>query len=366
MPNCNCLISAPLAGQHNGLVVPQMRSSPSHDGRGDAEGGGALPDDIRAAGEAAVEDGEEVASQNAISSTCISDDGGIDDDAGIEILDVQIGNPSGLQDKYRKSAKNATQASVAVKDQSEVDIKRSFHWAFTHGNKEIKPTYGAVDHRQESLIQSFQRRFPLLSEHFRRSCPSSGRCVPVLYPALRYKVSDIGVEVIFVQTLEDRDRCLRFCKERRAVSIDTEAAPLNRNIDLVQIGDRNQVFLCPLRNQDPQFLNEVAEAIFQDAHKTVYQFGSDDVAKFLHSIGKLMDVVCTQVNVQDRLRELANLPPHKPPSLFDAVATRYGNGRFLSKAWTISGWDNIPLHQDQAEYAALDALFAFELGSELK
>lgn len=340
-----------------------MRSSPSHDGRGDAEGGGALSDDIGAAGEAAVEDDEEGASQNAMSSTCNSDD------AGIEVLDVKIGDPGGLKARYRKSTKNATQASVAVKGQSGVDdtdIKGSFHWAFTHGNAEIKPRYGTVDHRQESLIQSFHRRFPLLSEHFRRSRPSSGRFVPVSYPAFRYKVSEIGVGVIFVQTPEDRDRCLSFCKERRAVSIDTEAAPLNSNIDLVQIGDRNQVFLCPLRNQDPHFLNEVADAIFRDAHKTVYQFGSDDVDKFLRSIGKRMDIVCTQVNVQECLRKLAKLPLGKPPSLSDAVTARYGNGRFLSKAWTISGWDNIPLHQDQAEYAALDALFAFELGSELK
>ena len=363
MSNCNCLISATRVGEPNGLVMPHMRSSPSHDGRGDADGGGAVLVDTGEAGEGALRDGEEGEPGSAKSSNYNSDD------ESMKIIDAVIGDPGGLQEQYGKKGKNAKKASVVVKGQSEFDhqaIKASFYWAFTHGNKERKPNYGTCDHRQESVIQSFHRRFPFLSQYFSSYRPSSGRFVPVLYPAMRYEVRTIGVDVFFVQTPKDRERCFRFCQQKNAVSIDTEAAPLNSNIDLVQIGDKDQVFLCPLRNQDPEFLNAVAKAIFHDACKTVYQFGSDDVAKFLRTIGNRMDIVCTLVDVQERLREQARLPPGRPLSLVDAVKARYGIDRVLSKAWTISGWDNIPLYRDQLEYAALDAVFAFLLGSELK
>jgi len=291
--------------------------------------------------------------------SCISSS----DDERITIINAVISNPSGLKEKCGK------EASVAVKGQSEVDpqaIKASFNWAFTYGNKEREPTYGTCDHRQESLIQSFQRRFPDLSKYFSSYRPSSGRFVPVLYPAMRHTVRDIGLDVLFVVTPELREQCLRFCQQSSAVSIDTEASPLNINIDLVQIGDKKKVFLCPLRNQDPTFLNAVAEAIFQDARKTVYQFGSDDVTKFLRAIDKQMGIACTVVDVQERLRIQTGLQKGLPPGLAQVVQSRFGKNRILSKAWTNSGWDIIPLYQDQQDYAALDALFAFLLGSELK
>ena len=313
-------------------------------------------------GEGIEAGGQEGESEHSQSSNSNSDDG------GIVVTSVRLGDPGRLQEQHGRKKGNANKASVAVEGHSDVDyesIKKDFQWSFTKGNKERKPEYMTRDHRQESIIQSYDRRFPFLSQYFNGYRPSSGRFVPVLYPALRHQVHLIGVRVFFVQTPELRQQCLRFCQDKVSLSIDTEAAPLNRNIDLLQIGNGDEVFLCPLRDQDPEFLNEVAQAIFQDARKTVYQFGSDDAKKFLGAIHNGMGIACTVVDVQERLRRQAGLPVGHSPSLPNAVyKSRYGS-RILSKAWTISGWDNIPLHPDQAEYAALDALFAFLLGSDM-
>lgn len=289
-----------------------------------------------------------------------------DGDDSISVIDVQVGYPGGLGRKTKNETK-AGGGGGAVNGQSKVDpdrIKNSFYWAFNHGNKERKPTYGNRDHRQASLIQSFSRRFPFLSHFFLGHSPSSGRFVPVLYPAFRYQQHMFGIRVFFVQTPELRNQCLLFCRQTRSLSIDTEAAPLQSKIDLLQIGDDNEVYLCPLRDQDPGFLNAVADAIFQDARKTVYQFGSDDATKFLRAIDNRMGVASSLVDVQDRLRIQAGLQQGHSPNLVNAVMqSRYGRGYILSKAWTISGWDNIPLHPDQVEYAALDVMFTFLLGS---
>jgi hypothetical protein len=301
-----------------------------------------------------------------------SEEGSVDYDSedSIRVISIQLGYPAGQQEQQGRKGKNATQSSVAVKGQSNVgQIKSSFCWAFAKGNKEIKSHSDnrIRDHRQESLIQSFQRRFPNLSQYFLGHCPSSSRHFePVVYPAARYQVHHFSIRVFFVQTPELRNQCLHFCRQSRSLSIDTETAPLNSKIDLLQIGDENQVYLCPLRDQDPGFLNAVAKAIFQDACKTVFQFGSDDATKFLRAIDNRTRIASSLVDVQDRLRIKAGLPQGRPPNLVDAVRqSRYGgDGYILSKAWTISGWDNIPLHPDQAEYAALDAYFAFLLGSD--
>jgi len=317
-------------------------------------------------GEGTEEDGQEGESAHSQSSNSNSDDGD-----GIVVTSVVLGDPGGLQEQHGRKKGNENKASVAVEGHSVVDyesIKRDFYWSFFHGNKEMKPLYMTYDHRQESIIQSYDRRFPFLSQYFNCHGPSSGRgFVPVLYPALRHRVHLFGVRVFFVQTPELRQQCLRFCQDKISLSIDTEAAHGNRNIDLLQIGNGDEVFLCPLRDQDLEFLNEVAQAMFQDSRKTVYQFGSDDAKKFLGAIHNRMRIACTVVDVQERLQTQAGLP--HPPSLADAVQqSRFrsynGSSRILSKAWTISGWDNIPLHPHQAEYAALDALFAFLLGSE--
>ena len=322
-----------------------------------------LPLDMRESGEGTEEDGQEGESERANSSNSNSDD------EGMVVTSVVIGDPSRLQEQHGSKQGKANKASVAVEGHLDVDyaaIKKDFNWSLTHGNGEIMPTYGNRDHRQESIIQSYLRRFPILSQHINRNRPSSGRgFVPVMYPAMRHRVRDIGIRVSFVQTPELRTQCLRFCQENVSLSIDTEAAPLNRNIDLLQIGNGDEVFLCPLRDQDPRFLNAVAAAIFQDVRKTVYQFGSDDATKFLRAIDNRMGIACTVVDVQERLRKQEQLPVGLSPSLANAVLkSRYGS-RILSKAWTISGWDNIPLHPDQAEYAALDALFTFLLGSDM-
>ena len=333
-----------------------MHASPSHDERGDAASAAAAPD-IKA-----LDSFTESGGGNSQAA-------GEDSDDSIKIIRVHIGYPPGLQEQQGRKGKNATQSSVAVKGQSNVGpeaIKSSFYWAFAKGNAERTSHYNYRDHRQESLIQSFQRRFPNLSQYFLGHCPSPRRFEPVVYPAARYQVHHFSFRVFFVQTPELRNQCLLFCRQSRSLSIDTETAPLNSKIDLLQIGDDNQVYLCPLRDQDPGFLNAVAEAIFQNACKTVFQFGSDDATKFLCAIDNRTGIASSLVDVQDRLRIKAGLPLGRPPNLVDAVRqSRYGGGNYiLSKAWTISGWDNIPLHPDQAEYAALDAYFAFLLGSD--
>ena len=396
LSNCNCLTSALRGGQPNGLVLPDMPASPSHDERGDAASAAAAPDikaldsftesgggNSQAAGDdrpppplQQQQDREQQQQQPQPKqqhplATGESEGSSVeyDSDNSITNISVHIGYPHGLQEQQGRKGKNATQSSVAVKGQSNVGpdaIKSSFYWAFVKGNAERTSHYRIRDHRQESLIQSFQRRFPNLSEYFLGHCPSTRHFEPVVYPASRYQVHHFSIRVFFVQTPELRNQCLLFCRQSRSLSIDTETAPLNSNIDLLQIGDDNQVYLCPLRDQDRGFLNAVAEAIFQDACKTVFQFGSDDATKFLCAIDNRTGIASSLVDVQDRLRIKAGLPRGHPPSLVNAVRqSRYGGGGYiLSKAWTISGWDNIPLHPDQAEYAALDAYFAFLLGSD--
>ena len=417
LSNCNCLTSSVHGVHPKRIAVSDMPASPSHDERGIAASAAAAPDikaldsftvsgggNSQAAGEdrpppatAACDAARAAAFDEASASPATplqqqdreqqqqqpqpkqqhlplatgESDGGpseYDSDDSITIISVVIGYPPGLQEQERKG-KDATQSSVAVKGQSNVgpeEIKSSFYWAFNHGNKETKSHFRIRDHRQESLIQSFQRRFPNLSQYFLGHCPSPRRFEPVVYPAARYQVHHFSFRVFFVQTPELRNQCLLFCRQSRSLSIDTETAPLNSKIDLLQIGDDNQVYLCPLRDQDPGFLNAVAEAIFQNACKTVFQFGSDDATKFLRAIDIRTGIASSLVDVQDRLRVKAGLPQGHPPNLVDAVRqSRYGGGGYiLSKAWTISGWDNIPLHPDQAEYAALDAYFAFLLGSD--
>jgi hypothetical protein len=378
-------------------VVPDMPASLSHDERGDAASATAAPDiealdsfaesgggNSQAAGEdmpppllQQQQDREQHQQQPQLKqqhlplATGESEEGSseYDSDDCITVTSVHVGYPPGLQQQQGRKGKNATQSSVAVKGQSNIGpeaIKSRFYWAFAKGNKERTSHDRIRDHRQESLIQSFLRRFPNLSQYFLGHCPSSRHFEPVVYPAARYRVHHFSIRVFFVQTPELRNQCLLFCRQSRSLSIDTETAPLNSKIDLLQIGDGNEVYLCPLRDQDPGFLNVVAEAIFQDASKTVFQFGSDDATNFLRAIDNRTGISSSLVDVQDRLRIKAGLPQGHPPNLVDAVRqSRYGgDGYILSKAWTISGWDNIPLHPDQAEYAALDAYFAFLLGSD--
>lgn len=283
-----------------------------------------------------------------------------DDSNEIIVNHVQIGKKNFSASTCFKNAKKASVGTCDIPN-DEAAIKSSFNWAFQHGG--FKQVYGKVDERQRSLISSFSTRFPLLSQSFKSWLPRS--VSPVLHPTLRYTVRGMGVQFCFVQTSEHRQRFLNFCQQSSAVAIDTEGAPFNRNIDLVQIGDGDVVFLCPVRPQELEFLKEIAKTIFADEAKRVLQFGSDDVQKFLHALGIEFEIRCSMIDVQDRLRIQANLPKGKPPSLQSAVITRFGPCHVLSKAWTHSGWNNIPLHPEQEEYATLDVIFAFRLGFEM-
>jgi len=277
----------------------------------------------------------------------------------ITVVDVQIGQRNGL----RASSSGVFGVSRdGYHDQ--LAIKRSFNWAFHHGA--LNTRTGTVDHRQQSLIFSFRMRFPDLSEYFNSSLPSSGYFSPVRRMESRITIHDVGSQFVFVETEEHCRTFLEFCQASPAVAIDTEGAPYNTNIDLVQIGNGKIVFLCPVRSEYFEILIAVAKSIFLDGSKRVMQFGSDDVTKFLHGIGLRIDTRCTLINVQDRLREEAGLPTGKSPGLPSSVAKLIGDGRVLCKAWTNSGWDVIPLHPEQAEYAALDVIFAFRLGCEMR
>ena len=172
LSNCNCLTSALRVGQPNGLVVPDMPASPSHDERGDAASAAAAPDikaldsftesgggNSQAAGDdrpppplLQQQDREQQQQQpqpkqqHLPLATGESEGSSVeyDSDDSITIISDHIGYPPGPQEQQGRKEKNATQSSVAVKGQSNVGpeaIKSSFYWAFAKGNAERTSHY---------------------------------------------------------------------------------------------------------------------------------------------------------------------------------------------------------------------------------
>lgn len=306
-----------------------------------------------------------------------SDSGGIEgleSDSGIEVLDVRIGKFSqdsgGLKDgpavvrQRLIHTTTSTQSFPSVLTvQDEEKLKKHIYWAFTKAGPE--PLHGKFDDRQLSVVRSCISRFPSISNHYQRLISSNSRTIAkVIHPAFRYTLQNIGARVLLVEDAETRSRFLAFCKNEIRVAIDTEAAPspFKKSIDLIQISNSDTAFLCPVRQQNFDFLADIASTLFLNKSKTVLQFGNDDVNKFLDAIGIQIRIQCTLIDVQRRLTKDRG----KPPSLPDCVCDHFRGSHVLSKAWTISGWDNVPLHHEQVEYASLDVIFTFRIANGMR
>ena len=284
-----------------------------------------------------------------------SSDQGPDEGSDIKVIDVHIGSD------HLSSTIAQGQDLHAPSGSRDDAIKKHFYHHYNHGGPRC--AYGQVDERQISVLTSFRRRFRHLS------FPTiSGRSpLKVSHEAFRYTVANMGVKYCFVEDANDRQLLLEFCHHNTVIAIHTESAPapFNKSIDLVQISNSNDAFLCPLRPNDHEHLKKIATILFSDASKRVLQFGMGDIEKFLNALGIRIDIQCSVINVQERLRVQAGLDKDKPPSLPTCVINHFGNQRVLSTAWTNSGWDNIPLHQEQKEYATLDVIFTFRLGQNM-
>jgi len=327
---------------------------------------GPLPIHASPQSESAKQPGILVTSDNGNGMSMSSPDGQDSDDSrcsetSITVVEVRIGK--GKDSGAHHVSQPPTKANPPVPHLiAEVEIKRSFHWSFEHGGP-LRP-HGGVDHRQGSVISSFIARFPHLKQHFQRYYPKS--LVNVNHPALRFTARNLGVQYLVVKSDEHRAQFHQFCQQQSVVAIDTESAPLSQYIDLVQISNGDFAYVCPLRLQDPWYLKTIANTLLRDSKKRLLQFGHDDVDKFVRALNIHIDIQCSVIDVQERLRKQAKLS--KSPSLIDEVESRiYSNEkRILSKAWRISGWNNDPLHPEQEEYAALDAIFAFRLGCQMQ
>ena len=184
----------------------------------------------------------------------------------------------------------------------------------------------------------------------------------------RFTAQNLNVRYCFVKTPDHCRQLLNFCQGRSVVAIDTEKAPFKEFIDLVQISDGEYAYLCPLQGQLYDHLKEVAANLFGDSKKTVLQFGlANDVGLFIRALGMHMEIRCTLIDVQARLAAELQLPKGQTPSLEKLVNERWGRKgqRVFSKAWRISGWNILPLHSEQAEYAALDPIFTYRLGYDM-
>lgn len=290
-------------------------------------------------------------------------------DSSIIVEDVCIGKFSqvsgGLKDgpAFVRQRLNHTTTSTqsfhsGLTAQDEEKLKKHIFWAYTSGGP-FSP-HGKLDDRQLSVLRSCILRFPCISGHYQRVIEtSSKRIANVMHPAFRYTLQNSGAQGVLVKDSETRLRFLNFCKNEIRVAIDTETAPspFKKSIDLIQISNNDTAFLCPVRQENFDLLTDIASTLFLNKSKTVLQFGNDDVNQFLDAVGIHIGIHCTLIDVQRRLTKKEG----KAPNLPDCVSDVFRDGRVLSKAWTISGWDNVPLHPEQVEYASLDVIFTFRI-----
>ena len=249
-------------------------------------------------------------------------------------------------------------------DQDEEKLKKHIYWAYTTTKGGPVPRNGTYDHRQVSVLRSCISRFPSISSHYQRLMLKISKIADVIHPTFRYTLQNTGCQAVLVEDSQTRSRFLDFCKNEMRVAIDTEAAPspFKKYIDLIQISNHDTAFLCPVRQENFGLLEDIASTLFLNTSKTVLQFGNDDVNKFLDAIGIRIQIHCKLIDVQGKLTKKAA----KPPNLPDCVREIVGGCLVLSKAWTISGWDNVPLHPEQVEYASLDVLLTFRIANGMR
>ena len=272
-------------------------------------------------------------------------EGGYSSEGSVKVVRVHVGNPASQKET---SSRCAAKLSVA-------DISSSFHFVTRRVEGLIIPQTGeGVDHRQNSLVLSYKRRFPHLTETFEKFAPPSCRVLDVQEIPNRLTLKCLGATYVVVKDESRQNECFAFCQRQTWIAIDTETAPLNSGCDLVQIGNEVVVYLIPVAERRG-FLLLIASLLANDSEKTVFQFGCDDFQKFAMQMG----VSSYKCLVKDVQLEHSPGGAAKRISIVDLFSNSFKQVKpfkIISKTWRLSGWDNPVLHSNQEEYAALDVV----------
>ncbi len=262
----------------------------------------------------------------------------------LQVVCAHIGYPASQKKMYSRIAAKYSDAEILS--------------SFFHGTRRVKglniPQTGeGVDQRQNSLVLSYKRRFPHLTEKFEKFAPPSCRVLDVQEIPNRLTLKSLGATYVVVNDVSRQNECFQFCQRQTWIAIDTETAPLNSGCDLVQIGNDVVVYLIAVAERR-EFLLRIASLLADDSEKTVFQFGFDDFQKFAIQ----MEVSSFKCLVKDVQLEHSPGGSAKRISIVDLFSDSFKQIRpfVISKTWRLSGWDNPVLHSNQEEYAALDVV----------
>jgi hypothetical protein len=167
----------------------------------------------------------------------------------------------------------------------------------------------------------------------------------------RMTCAHVACSIVHVITDDQRDECLKYVHLHSVLAMGTEAdadqATPDDTVDLVQVGTRWKVFLLRAKHESPAFWNAMRAAL---QTKTVLHWGGKHSEKLVRMCAQSLPRT-TFVDVQALEGGIG----------LDAWVVQATRGRYtLCMQWTASGgWDEIPLRQEQEEYAALDVVMVY-------
>jgi hypothetical protein len=198
-----------------------------------------------------------------------------------------------------------------------------------------------------SICDSMQRRYQGVPQKLQSfSVGSHAYSDKVLTPR------HFGCVTVIVLDAETQQQCISFISAGSAFSFDTESPQpkfSHEPISLVQIGTTMTVFLIHLAvaENNQSFFDFLREAL---KGKTLVHFDGDD-PKQLCSVLKCPQSFCSFKNIQQSMGTKGN-----SPGLKECIESLMHHRYELSKVWRLSGWDIVPLNQDQVNYATLDVV----------
>jgi hypothetical protein len=166
-------------------------------------------------------------------------------------------------------------------------------------------------------------------------------------------ISHLGSRAIVVSTSEEQG-CLDFLNHHMVLSFDTERAyprfpESGGPISLLQIGTNETVFIIPIAKASSFFLSSLSELL---APKLLVHWGGsdEDDLEFLGQKFRCCDLqaILSPRDKRDKIVKLKGLDT--------AIQEYLQPCYYLSKEWTMSGFDLDPLNDDQIYYAALDVI----------
>jgi hypothetical protein len=174
---------------------------------------------------------------------------------------------------------------------------------------------------------------------------------PKSEPLNALRPEHFGCKVVLVNNATACDRCLNFIADNSHLSFDTES-PVPQNtknpkegICLIQIGTTTNVFIIQVANQSSSFWTSLEHNL--NATKKLICWGDDE--KALKSV--LPRISCKFRDLQKKFS-----PLEQKKGIDKCVEVLFQNKYVLSKTWTLSGWDNPQLTEEQIRYASLDVV----------